>query len=382
VTGTTIEDSLHVGSRHEWALFTNREKFDLVTICDGSSESFGPANSPLLALFRAIYENEFRKMLKRMPVLLVGGFDAWRREFGDDGVVEDGAIAVTERPRKMSGPVASIATSLLPPVAVPAPISEPSRYWTPPSQDLRDKVSLLPREDAVRYAMPASARSTVESNGYISPSDPSRQLTRKPNFATRPASTSISSRPLPDPRGSTPQPMLNGTSSIQYPQFQKALSPTASGSSSYSSPGTFGHVSLPPQASINQSLSRRRSDYVDQTQEAVSGISPRPAIDYPQLSSHNIIRPPPVAASSAMERQDRPRVMQQGHPATPQVGPRPPTIPSDYPVTYWSDIQIGTSGLKNLGNTCYMNATIQCLSATVPFARFFTGMCSSIELGC
>lgn len=37
-------------------------------------------------------------------------------------------------------------------------------------------------------------------------------------------------------------------------------------------------------------------------------------------------------------------------------------------------MQIVTVGLKNLGNTCYMNATIQCLSATVPFARFFTGM--------
>ncbi|KPV75370.1 uncharacterized protein RHOBADRAFT_36223 [Rhodotorula graminis WP1] len=34
---------------------------------------------------------------------------------------------------------------------------------------------------------------------------------------------------------------------------------------------------------------------------------------------------------------------------------------------------IGISGLKNLGNTCYMNSTIQCLSAAVPFARYFTG---------
>jgi ubiquitin carboxyl-terminal hydrolase 8 len=34
---------------------------------------------------------------------------------------------------------------------------------------------------------------------------------------------------------------------------------------------------------------------------------------------------------------------------------------------------IGLSGLKNLGNTCYMNSTIQCLSAAVPFARYFTG---------
>ena len=43
----------------------------------------------------------------------------------------------------------------------------------------------------------------------------------------------------------------------------------------------------------------------------------------------------------------------------------------------WSGIggeeRIGLTGLKNLGNTCYMNSTIQCLSATIPFARYFTG---------
>ncbi|OLY84502.1 Ubiquitin carboxyl-terminal hydrolase 2 [Smittium mucronatum] len=32
---------------------------------------------------------------------------------------------------------------------------------------------------------------------------------------------------------------------------------------------------------------------------------------------------------------------------------------------------IGLTGLKNFGNTCYVNSVLQCLSGTVPFARFF-----------
>lgn len=143
---------------------------------------------------------------------------------------------------------------------------------------------------------------------------------------------------------------------------------------------------------------------MDQGQEALLGYNQNHArptpIDYPELLP---IRPPPVAAPPALERQDnRPRVPAPPPPAasppsatTPGlthagVGastanvagmfngiPKPPRINSDYPIIYWSDAQIGLSGLKNLGNTCYMNAPIQCLSATVPFARFFTGGCSS-----
>lgn len=176
--------------------------------------------------------------------------------------------------------------------------------------------------------------------------------------------------------------MTNGTSSITYPQFPRRISPTISGSSGPSSFAQYD-INPPPQASINPSLSRRRSDYVDQSQEALSGLQhpSRPSIDYPELSSQHILRPPPAVASSALERQDnRPRVPQQPFQSNGGLSaPKHVRIPSDYPVTYWSDSQIGYSGLKNLGNTCYMNAPIQCLSATVPFAMFFTGAFSCVH---
>lgn len=380
---------------------------------DSSSTDFGPESK---ALVEAVYENEFMKNLKNPPVLLCGGLEAWKRELGEDEVV---------RGREGSGVESGIGNGYSekkresqkaqpPPIQrtmTPTQASEQSRYWTPPAQSQpedRAKMSLLSsqRDEAIRYSLPSRStpRDSVQgaANGYVPMEAP------KPNLATRPArprGDSISSRPRRDsvtsrPRTnsiSSPRPLpeqptgshhshsmtnghvaVNGTgtsSSITYPQFARPqpMSPATSGNSNYSSPGTFGLVSLPPQASINPSLSRRRSDYVDQTQEALSNINARPPIDYPDLSSRHILRPPPVAASSAMERQDnRPRVLQQSSPDPPS-GPKPPTIKSDYPVTYWADMQIGTSGLKNLGNTCYMNATIQCLSATVPFARFFTG---------
>lgn len=84
VTGEMIEDSLALAPRNERLLFENRDKFDLVVMYDADSESYG---GPFMALERAIYENAFRKMLKKMPVLLVGGLQAWKQEFGKEGVV-------------------------------------------------------------------------------------------------------------------------------------------------------------------------------------------------------------------------------------------------------------------------------------------------------
>ncbi|OCH85882.1 cysteine proteinase [Obba rivulosa] len=406
VTSQTIQDSLAVGPRDESVLFHNRDKFDLVAVHDDASDTLGDARSPLATLVQAIYVQEFRKILRNAPMVLIGGLQAWKRELGEDELVR-GAPALTQRhvngtavngvksmngagrpppvnaqtrpvssahvrnPAESSASASSTTTGTVLETLVSRGRAEPEvnghKLWIPsanarPSPDLPT----------------TSARPTVDLSQPLSPTlDSPKRLTRKPAIS-RPSSGSISysySPTIPE-NGFTQHfssPMISGSSPIQYPQVSRTISPQVSGSS-FSSPSNLqGLVSLPPQASINPSpLSRRRSDYIDQSQEALSGFTARTPIDYPDLSAQHVLRPPPAAASSGMERQDnRPRIVQSQSYAL-QTGPRPPTIQSDYPVTYWADLQIGTSGLKNLGNTCYMNSTIQCLSATVPFARFFT----------
>lgn len=76
-----------VAPKNEHVMFTNRDKFDLVVMYDLDSTSFGP-DSPLEILTRAIHEREFKKILKHMPMMLLGGLNAWKREFGDEGTTQ------------------------------------------------------------------------------------------------------------------------------------------------------------------------------------------------------------------------------------------------------------------------------------------------------
>ncbi|RDB15347.1 Ubiquitin carboxyl-terminal hydrolase 8 [Hypsizygus marmoreus] len=396
-----LEEAMLIGPKREHSLFNNREKFDLVVLYDAASTDLGSSDSPLRVLARLIGDRTVQKVLKRAPMLLVGGIEAWRREFGGSELPQG---ALSPEPQKSSFSFSEVQSSSSSPLFSTSPNSrnpfltdglvysasaamttsppDPHKVWTPsPRADFKthafDMRSSL-NDHRTQFSLdqtPTHSRSPAEAAYPTNLPSVDRALARRPALS-RPSSSSISYTRSNDNVGSpglVSQPLTNGsTSSITYPQFPRRISPSTSGSGAPLSPLQFD-ITSPPQASINPSqLSRRRTDYVDQSQEALLTFHTRPAIDYPELStSQQVLRPPPVAATSVLERQDnRPRLQHVPPPFSP-TAPKAPRIQSDYPVTYWLDEKIGISGLKNLGNTCYMNAPIQCLSATAPFASFF-----------
>lgn len=351
----TIEDSMTVAPPTESVLFQNRDKFELVVLYDASSKVHD-TGGPLSAFVRLMFETALKKMLRNPPMLLIGGLQAWKGEFGDSEVTRSASSA-----RRIS---TSVAENRLSSTPVPLQTSTP-----PGSTRLQPIANGVSSGDKVPFDLHPQPQLSDTSNHVLPDIGPVSVIHKSPML--RPSSTASHNYSPSEPSSFRsmviPQSPANNVNTsavpISYPNFSSLSSPHP----------PFTAVSIPPQASINPS--RRRSDYMDGSQSPITALTSRPVIDYPDLPLPTL-RPPPPVASHSSERQDaRPRLVHASYSLStlPQsTEPKPPVIHSYYPVTYWPDAQITTTGLKNLGNTCYMNATIQCLRATVPFARFFT----------
>lgn len=90
VNSESIEDSLVVAPDAERKRFLTRHEYDAVVLCDESSVSIS-ASPALTSLMRAVYEVEFKKILRNIPIILVGGVSAWRNELGAGEIIASGA---------------------------------------------------------------------------------------------------------------------------------------------------------------------------------------------------------------------------------------------------------------------------------------------------
>jgi hypothetical protein len=82
-----IEGSLVISPPNEQVLFRNRWMFDLVIIY-GNSTSLGHPMTPMSSLSRSLFENAFHCPLKRPPMVLIGGLQAWKAVVGNQGIIK------------------------------------------------------------------------------------------------------------------------------------------------------------------------------------------------------------------------------------------------------------------------------------------------------
>ncbi|KAJ2399615.1 ubiquitin-specific protease doa4, partial [Coemansia sp. RSA 2559] len=156
-TSKDISASLILVSEEQQQWFRQRDEFDIVVYASQSARSFSDAASKeipaLEAVNRAIYHYEYDRPLKRPPLFLIGGFDAWARTMGSDrclwsddarkSLAQASGIRGAKSPKVQPVPQVDIPSSLGGgSTGVPSAVSDalaalngsPNRpYYSPPS---------------------------------------------------------------------------------------------------------------------------------------------------------------------------------------------------------------------------------------------------------
>ncbi|CAO3672678.1 unnamed protein product [Umbelopsis ramanniana] len=359
VTSRKIEESLVLAWESEQIYFVNRHKFDLIVYYDQSSTNISLSlNEPLRNLKAAIYENEFSKMLQRVPVMLVGGFDAWVKQIGSKGVH---VFPPTTKQPQTSQPSPSKDQENIP------PRNHEKQLWLKnvvgKTEDVygnNDSINRTVMDYFNKQGDGSNAQSMVRSNAVKRPKPPMQGVFGQ---STPNEPSTITHMPIPEayhPKNTLPTPSEE--------EFQQRYPDVSSNSSSMPQPAPPGLT--------------RRNTFIDNPFHGFTSTDSN-LYDAPPTMPVKPVRPlppPPITRMPEPNNQIAPR---------PTL-PRKPLITGDKEYTgstveqqhgqapmsqssfsQLGAVMIGTTGLKNLGNTCYMNSIIQCLSGTIPLARYF-----------
>ncbi|KAL8672412.1 MAG: hypothetical protein Q9168_003119 [Polycauliona sp. 1 TL-2023] len=306
-----LEETLVLSPSKELECFERRNEFDLVVYYDQQTPSdrflTGPPNRSTSFAMRAIYDtmHEFNyyKPLRRPPLMLKGGLDAWIDLIGAGGLAQSNTAALigSTRPR---GPQAKPGR----------PIGRVSMASANSSLEVRKR--------RLREHTPLNAD---EEKSW---------LERARNEEVEPA------------------------------EYQHARSDTDGDSiRSYSEEPTSPFV---------RSYEEFLTKFPEASQIQQSMIVPLPAAPPPSRSVPSLpsipSRPPPAAPRPSYSGVSD-RDSSQFSPTTRLPLSAQPPLYTSRTITHY--LKLPRTGLINFGVTCYMNATVQCLLATIPLSQFF-----------
>ncbi|KAL8771870.1 MAG: hypothetical protein Q9209_002808 [Squamulea sp. 1 TL-2023] len=302
-----LEETLVLSPPSELECFERRNEFDHVVYYDQrtASDQFltGPPNRSTSFAMRATYDtmHEFNyyKPLRRPPLMLKGGLDAWIDLIGTGGLAQSNTAALIGSTRRRG-------------------------------------LQAKPGRPIGRVPM-ASANSSLEVRKR-------RLREHKPLNADEEKSWLERAR----------------NEEVEPAEYQHAQSDT-DGDSTYSEEPTSPFV-----RSYEEFLTKFPEP--SQIQQSMIVPSPpppsKPAPSLPSIPS----RPPPAAPRPSYSGVSD-RSSSQASPTTRLPLSAQPPLYTSRTITHY--LKLPRTGLINFGVTCYMNATVQCLLATIPLSQFF-----------
>ncbi|KAJ9603174.1 ubiquitin-specific protease doa4 [Cladophialophora chaetospira] len=317
VSAEELEERLVLAPDIEQSHFSRRNEFDLVVYYDQDTVDVSYLKGPptmtkapaLRALYDTLYEFNDTKALKdgRPPALLSGGLDSWVDYMGAQFLAQSKTAATLGSTRQRV-----VATSR--PIARQRMVSQNSRYEVR-NRRLRDHKFLDESEQEAWRQQALQEEVTPIEKAQTGSDDDYEDIV-------------VEEEP-PSPFIPDYETFLRRFPSIH--QQESMVVPARRPVPSY--PAAFVPQSMPPAPAPVPQVPAR----------------PAPAIPRPSYSGHadiNASQPALARVTSAS---------------------RPPL----YSTVTSLRRRLPKTGLTNFGVTCYMNSTLQCMSATIPLSNFF-----------